>query len=327
MTANGLQPDARFGGKYAGVKVLVLGASGFIGNWTLRALSAEGATTHAVIRDPAAAARCHLPFSEVIVEDLAPPGAVAAIVKRVRPSIVFNLAGYGVDHAERDPALMVALNARMVAELCEALAATPAPAWSGLRLVHVGSALEYGRVPGPLREDVTPNPTTDYGRTKLLGTEHVARAGRATGLRSIVVRLFTVYGPGEHSGRLLPSLLEAAHAGDRVRLSGGTQERDFTYVEDAVEGLLRLGLTEAAAGMVVNLATGELTAVRSFAEAATSVLDLGAEQLEFGALPVQSGKMFHDQVDVTRLERLLAWRPRVSIAEGVRRTRECQRVQ
>jgi len=315
-------------GRYSGVSALVLGASGFIGGWVVRALAAQGASVRAVVRDPATApALRDLSSSGVTVADLARPRVITEIVRAARPSIVFNLAGYGVDQSERDSEAMALLNSRLVAELCETLALLPSPGWAGLRLVHVGSALEYGFVSGPLTADTTLNPTTAYGRTKLAGTRHVSHAGAALGLRAAVARLFTVYGPGEQSGRLLPSLLDAARTTARIPLTSGKQRRDFTHVEDVVEGLLRMGVSEAPPGIVVNLATGELTSVRVFAETAAAVFGLGLERLDFGAVPVRGEEMFHGEVDVTPLERLLSWRPSISVADGLRRAWEHERVE
>jgi nucleoside-diphosphate-sugar epimerase len=312
--------------KYAGVTALVLGGSGFIGGWVIRLLSARGARVHGVIRDATKAASVRdIAAGDLTVADLARRGAITAIVRDVRPSVVFNLAGYGVDRTERDPETMALLNTHLVADLCEALATMPSDGWDGLRLVHAGSALEYGPVSGPLTADSEPGPTTDYGRTKLQGTDHVRRAGETHGLLCTVARLFTVYGPGEHSGRLLPSLMRAAETRSRVPLSTGEQRRDFTYVEDAAEGLLRMGVSHAKPGAVINLATGELTSVRTFAEIAAQVLGLDRDCLDFGAVPVRSDEMFHGVVDVSPVQELLSWRPQISIAEGVRRAWEHER--
>jgi len=306
----------------------VLGASGFIGSWVVRMLRDQGARLHAVVRDPARAAALRGTSADAVtIADLARPWAVTEILAEVRPSIVFNLAGYGVDPTEHDPEAMARLNSRLVAELCRALAAQPTHGWAGLRLVHVGSALEYGSVRGSPMEDMPPNPSTSYGRTKLAGTQHVIQSGASSGLRSAVARLFTVYGPGEHSGRLLPLLLGAARAGKRLSLTAGTQCRDFTYVEDVAEGLLRIGISTLPPGLVVNLATGQLTSVRAFAETAASVFGLDPSLLDFGVLPARGDEMFHDRVDVTRLLSILSWRPRIPVAAGIRRTWEYQRVQ
>ncbi len=310
---------------YAGVPVLVLGGAGFIGSWVVRALSACGATVSVAARDAAGAAGALAREgirARVVAADVSVAGTVNALVDTERPAVVFNLAVHGVDHSERDQAAMAAVNTRLVIDLCGRLATETAHGWQGVRLVQVGSALEYGPVSGGLSEDVPPYPTTEYGRSKLLATEHVTRVAAETGLPAVVARLFTVYGPGEHEGRLLPSLVSAARTGRRVSLTSGAQRRDFTYVEDAVEGLLRLGAGRISSGAVVNVATGRMTSVREFAETAASALHLEPDALEFGALPIRGEEMGHGEVDLSRLRGLTEWVPQTTIAEGIRRSLE-----
>jgi len=189
--------------------------------------------------------------------------------------------------------------------------------WSGQELVHVGSALEYGTIGGDLAEDSAPQPTTLYGKSKLAGTQALARYCRAYRIKGVTARLFTVYGPGEHAGRLLPSLIEGAHTGEALSLTEGRQRRDFTYVADVVEGLLRLGLSSAIPGEIVNLATGRLTSVRQFIEIASEALNIPGEQLLFGAIPTRAEEMEHAPVALERLKRLIDWRPPTSIQAGI----------
>ena len=310
---------------YRGVRVLVLGGSGFIGGWLLRSLAGAGATVHAVARNESGADRIRrLGAARVTVADLIHPGTVTTIVREAAPDVIFNLAAYGVDRAERDESVMSALNTRLVTELCAAAVTHQATSgWSGLRLVHAGSALEYGSVSGLISENTVPIPHTDYGRTKLAGSNVVLDAVRSAGLAAAVVRLFTVYGSGEHAGRLLPSLIDAARTGDAVHLSSGEQPRDFTYVEDVVSGLLRVGRSAAASG-VLNVATGRLTTVRQFAELAAGIMGIPGDRLRFGAISQRAGEMFHGAVDTSRAEQLLGWSPRISIADGISRTWELE---
>jgi nucleoside-diphosphate-sugar epimerase len=119
---------------------------------------------------------------------------------------------------------------------------------------------------------------------------------------------------------LLPSLLRAAETGTPVRLTHGTQARDFTYVGDEAEGLVRLGLHASTKETVVNLATGRLTRVRAFAEIAARVLGVDSELLLFGALPTRAGEMEHGPVTIERLWRLCGWVPLTAVPEGIRRT-------
>jgi nucleoside-diphosphate-sugar epimerase len=315
--------------QYADVRVLVLGATGFIGGAVARALLEAEAHLSLVARDDARAETLR-PWrrfgADVVAADLRQPADMSRLLADVRPQVVFNLAGYGVDRTERDPATMAALNTRLVETLCERLAGAGDDRWRGARLVHAGSALEYGRAAGRLREEMPPEPSTEYGRTKLAGTDAVRSAG-AAGLPCVVARLFNVYGPGEHPDRLLASLLRAAFTGGRVALSTGTQRRDFTFVGDVSEGLLRLGLVPAPRGNLVNLATGRLTSVRDFATVAAAAVGLDPGALDFGAIPVNPDEMYHDEVDIARMREETSWVPCTSIAEGVRQTFEAEHAQ
>ena len=307
--------------RYRGVRALVLGASGFIGRWVARRLTAEGALPILVVRNPATVQ------GEAMIADLAVPGEGARLIRHANPDIVFNLAGYGVDRSERDEAMSYRMNAELVEEVAGACAGLPAPEnWRGLRLVHAGSVLEYGAIRGIVTEDSVPNPTMLYGRTKLAGTNRLGRLAQQMGLPSVTARLMQVVGPGEHAGRLLPLLLEAARHPDSapIPFSHGAQRHDFTYVEDAAEGLLRLGQCPGAAlplpGKVVNLGTGFLSTAREFIETAATILGVPYWKLQFGALPSRAEEMLYEAVRVDRLRLLLDWLPDPKIEDMIHRS-------
>jgi nucleoside-diphosphate-sugar epimerase len=254
-----------------------------------------------------------------VAVDLSVPGEASALLHARQPAITLNMAGYGVSPVQRDADLAQRINADLPAELCLACGGPgPSDGWPGLRLVHAGSALEYGVARGDLEESTVPLPTTLYGRTKLAGTLAVADAVRAGKLQGVIARLFTVYGPGESAGRLLPSLLAAAGRAEPVPLTAGTQWRDFTFLDDVTEGLLRLGALAEGPPATVNLATGVLTSVREFATRAAAVIGLAPDQLQFGALPARPEEMAHEPVNVERLTAATGWTPRTGIEEGVR---------
>jgi nucleoside-diphosphate-sugar epimerase len=311
--------------EYQGARTLVLGASGFIGRWVARALTGAGAVVHAGVRDPAgfgAIARDWEIEATVHRFDATDPLSVEAVVRTAAPDIAFNLAGYGVDRAERDEAVMRAVNRDLVRLVAEALVRHPAPAWHAQRLVHAGSALEYGRLDGIAREDRRGTPHTPYGESKLAGTDALRRVCLTSGLRAVIGRLFTVYGPGEHPGRLLPALLAAAQERAAVALSDGGASRDFAYVEDVAWALLALGVSAADPGECVNVATGRLHPVRGFVQAAADALGLTREQLRFGDLPARPDEMQIIGVDTDRLLALVGWHPPDDIARGVVATAE-----
>jgi UDP-glucose 4-epimerase len=308
---------------YRGAPVMVLGATGFIGRWVARYLTAAGADLHlGVRRGGVADALCTAyGISGAVHEiDAGDIPSVEALLGRVRPAVVFNLVGYGVDRSERDPAVAQRVNAEFVEALCSLLPTLSGANWPGQRLVHVGSALEYGSADGDLYEECVPQPTDWYGKTKLAGTAAVTWLAHHRAYPAVSARVFTVYGPGEHDGRLLPSLIAAAQAGTTLELTSGTQERDFTYVEDIASGLLRLGVAPNVPGGTVNVATGRLTSVGEFARTAAQILRIGNEQLHFGRLAARSNEMRHEAVRIDRLRAATGWSPSTDVPEGIHKT-------
>ncbi|MEP7002059.1 MAG: NAD(P)-dependent oxidoreductase [bacterium] len=307
---------------YRDVPVAVLGATGFIGRWVARALAEAGAELTVVGRDRRSTESVLRDLGirgTVVTAELAQPHLVHDVLAQARPAIVFNLVGYGVDTSERDAQASRTLNADLPPAIADAMAELVSD-WRGQHVVHTGSALEYGTAPGDLEEHTVATPTTLYGRTKLDGTQRLHARATQLAVRAVTARLFTVFGAGEHDGRLLPSILAGARTSVPIRLSAGTQQRDFTYVADVVEGLLRLGALSTADAGVVNLATGLLTTVRRFVEIASGVAGIAAQRLEFGALPARAEEMHHDPVNIARLRSLVDWSPATTIEEGVRDT-------
>lgn len=164
-----------------GLRALVLGASGFIGAEVLRCLHRLGVEVVASGRTKPRTGPASNSSVEFLRADLAEVGRGVSLVEQARPDWVLNLCGYGVDRSERDPDLARRINAELPLELAEGLARlregvrTRLPA----RLLHVGSALEYGVQGGDLAEESVPRPTTLYGITKLAGTEALAERSKS----------------------------------------------------------------------------------------------------------------------------------------------------
>jgi len=316
-----MPPPECFESPYQGRTIIVWGASGFVGRWVSKMLAESGARLTFLVRSPEQSQRLFRRLGirgEIRPIDLLDLRAVETAFRDLRPSITFNLAAYGVDRSERDPDLAYALNADLVRVLCLETASVEDD-WAGLRLIHAGTALEYGTATGDLREDTPTNPTTSYGQSKLAGTRIIRDACCESGLKAAVARLFTVYGPGEHEGRLFPDLLEAASGKHTIPLTAGDQLRDFAYVEDIALGLMLLGAKPDASGKVINLATGKLLSVRDFVLQTAQVLRLDDRFLGFGQLPTREEEMAHNPVNINRLEALTGWRPPANVAVNVGR--------
>ena len=304
--------------RYRGVRVLVLGGSGFIGRSVASRLLQVGAHTFATVRPGSTTphVRSGIRWAQI---DLSRADDLPTLIRRLQPSITFNLAGYGVDPSEREADLFHRMNSELVDLLAEAMATIPRR-WVGQALVHVGSAAEYGVLDEAIDESSPTLPVTPYGASKLEGTRRLTKKSKSLDLPALTARLFSVYGPGEHPKRLLPSLVHISRSGEALDLTDGSHKRDFTYVEDVATGLLLLGFSNATLGEVVNLATGVLTSVREFTETAASLLRIPRSNLRFGQLPNRPDELRHGAVSTDRLRALTAWSPRISVKEGIART-------
>lgn len=312
---------------YRGTRALITGSSGFIGRWVAKFLSDAGAELCLLERDGArldAVAGSLSIRGRRIVADLAVRGEFERVYDEVRPDITFNLAGYGISRDETSEAAAWRINAELVEQIVSAIGRGQGrrDGWKGLSLVHTGSGFEFGPVPGEVTEEVVPNPVSLYGRTKLAGTRIVQAGSTGKNVRAVAARLFTIYGPGEGSQRLLPSLFRAARSQDPLKMTKGEQLRDFTYVKDVAAGLLRLGLAPQVPGGTVNLATGNLVSVREFVECAADLLGIRRDQLLFGAIPYREDEILQGRVEIGLLRRVTGWTPSYSVRDGIKETIE-----
>jgi nucleoside-diphosphate-sugar epimerase len=292
--------------------VLVLGGTGFVGRHVTSGFGELGHAVWAVVRDRGAASDLFGAPSQVTVieRDLTEHDALADVFKDVTPDLAINCVGYGIDRGEVDEEAAERLNAWLPRRLVEVASQATSSRQNHPVLIHLASDFER-RVPERI-----------YGRTKALGSAGFAAACCQLGVRGVIARLFTLYGPGEHSGRLLPSLLQMALGDDTLDLTDGGQLRDFTYVEDVATGVVRLAGADFEIGETVDLGTGENTSVREFASQAALALGIDATRLRFGALSRrdEDTASVARPADVRRMRELTGWRPATTIAAGVTQT-------
>ncbi len=292
----------------SGRRVLVTGASGFLGTHLVRALAGAGAQVVALSRrggpSEAMAARA----------DITSAAEVRAALKSASPEIVFHLAAYGVQPDQRDAEEATAVNVN------GAVAVVDAAAESGARLfVQVGTSHEYGGSDQPLREDAPLNPVGIYGASKAAGTAASRARARRRGLRWLGLRPFVFYGPGEGAQKLVPYVITRGLCGEPVETSAGEQVRDFTYVEDMAAGIAAAALADLPDGEVLNLGSGEGLAITDVL-AKLAVLIPGLD-LRLGARLPRPDDVARQVADTRKQRRLLPhWRPKVFIDDGLKRT-------
>ena len=296
---------------YRGSRVLVTGASGFIGRRLCRRLRELGADVEPASRQPAPD-----PSAAWHQVDLGAADQARRIVEVVRPDVVFHLASQ-VNEARERAVVISTFRANLASTvyLLDAAAATGCR-----RFVQTGSLEE------PEPGDPVSTPTSPYAAAKWSASAYGRMFHQLWGTPVVLARLFMVYGPEQRDlTKLVPHVIASLLHGQEPQLASGKRPVDWVYVDDVVEGLVRVGVVPALEGQQVDLGTGRLVPVRTVVERLYALLAPGREPA-FGAVPDRP----MEQVRVARAEEseeLLGWAPVVPLDEGLMRTVEWYRAE
>ena len=302
------------------MKALITGAAGFIGSTLARRLVAEG--------DEVVGIDSLTDYYDPALKRLNIDGLVDHIDFRTDDlnrvdlahlldgvDIVFHLAGQpGVRKSwGRDFDTYVAENIQATQRLLEAAYV----AHERPRIVFASSSSVYGDAEAfPTGEDAAPRPRSPYGVTKL-AAENLCRLYSANyGIETVALRFFTVYGPRQRPDMAFTRFLRAADRGEKVTIYGsGEQVRDFTFVSDIVEALVRSGRADLAPGTVLNVSGGGSHSVNEVLKVMEQVIGktIDAERTETAL-----GDVSRTSADITAAQALLSWQPRVELEDGLR---------
>jgi nucleoside-diphosphate-sugar epimerase len=291
-------------------RVLLTGASGFVGRAVVPLLVEASYEVHAIHRSRAAPAVPGVRAHRIdLIED---EGALQAVVAAVAPTHLLHLAWYtkpGSYWSSEANVDWLAASLRLIRAFAAA---------AGRRAVLVGTCAEYDPNGGVCVEEATPlRPTTLYGACKNALRAVAESHARTAGYSSAWARLFYAYGPGEPPERLVPSVVRGILAGDAVDLSHGRQRRDFLFVEDVAAALVRL--LESDLEGAINIGSGHAISVRDMVGAIADRLG-GAADVRFGARGTGVVDPPLVVADTGRLRDELEWTPAIALPEGIDRT-------
>jgi nucleoside-diphosphate-sugar epimerase len=196
------------------------------------------------------------------------------------------------------------------------------------RLVFAGSSSAYGNTPTlPKHEGMPDSPLSPYALQKVVGEQYLQMFTKLYGLETVTIRYFNVFGPRQdpsspYSGVI--SVFATALLEDRppTIYGDGEQTRDFTYVANVVDGVLRACEADGASGEVINVATGGRISLNQLFHTMKKLVGASADPVY---VETRAGDVRDSQADISKARRILGYEPSVSFEEGLRRTVEWYR--
>jgi nucleoside-diphosphate-sugar epimerase len=301
-------------------RYLVTGGAGFIGSHLVEELLRRGQSVR-IVDDFSTGRRENVPAGGAceLVEGSLVDASVAARVVDGCDFVLHEAAIPSVPRSVRDPVTSHAANVDGTLNLL--VAARDAGV---RRLVFAGSSSVYGDAAVlPKREDMLPSPLSPYALQKLTAERYCQMFTRLYGLETVTTRYFNVFGPRQQPGSpysgVISLFASALARGEAPTVNGdGEQTRDFTYVADVVDGVLRCCEAPDVAGEVINVAAGGRVSLRHLIASLQRLLGKEDIQPAFGA--PREGDVRDSQADIGKARRLLGFEPRVTFDEGLART-------
>ena len=225
---------------------------------------------------------------------------------------VVNLAGY-VDHSDKKKTMQSHFNG------CKNLS-TFFIDKNIKKFIQIGSSIEYGKLKSPQRENKKNLQKTYsiYGKAKLLSTRFVLTLCKKYNFPATILRLYLVYGPSQDQNRLIPITIINAIQNKKFDCSDGLQLRDFTYIDDVVDAIIKTLKNRFSSGQIINIGQGKPISVKKVINKICELLNCGKPQ--FGKIKLRKDEIKNLFPSIVKAKKILNWKPKIEIILGLKKT-------
>jgi len=302
--------------------IVIFGAGGFIGANLFRTILATREDCYAVTHQSTTPYRLHgLKAEHILHADLTDKGSLHTIFSKYNFRTIFNLSTYGGFSHQKEIEKIFETNVIGAINLT-----TVAEEYGFSALVQGGSSSEYGiNCKAPKEQDEL-RPNSDYAVSKIASAYHIKYLGEVKQLPVIHLRYYSVYGPYESDDRLIPNLLNKGLQQKFPLLTNPDISRDYIYIDDVVEATIlaaTLGVANAR-GQSLNIATGKKTTLKELVSEVRSILSIPHEPV-WGGMENRAWDLTEWYGDPSLAQKVLGWKARTSIREGLEKQLEWQK--
>jgi len=298
------------------MKVLVTGATGFVGACLTRRLIELGYDVHIFSRAQSNRWRI-ADISQYVTEhevDLRDEIVVTKRIADIRPSIIYHLATYGGFAFQKETVNIIESNLLGTVNLlraCEQIGFD--------YFIHTGSSAEYGMKLKPIQETDALKPVGDYGVFKAAATLFCQSEAIAKGLPVVTLRLFSPYGPWDDPRRLIPYIITSFLRRETPNLSKPTSVRDFIFIEDVLDLLLAIPQKPISTDRIFNLGSGQQDAIGDVAAVIAAIIG-NCPAPAWGKVQPHRPEPQVWVADMTKVKSEFNWEPATSLRVGLEKT-------
>jgi nucleoside-diphosphate-sugar epimerase len=299
-------------------RILVSGATGFVGANLVREALEKGAEVHVITRPNSNKWRLASVLDSIYEHhaDISQYRQIDAEVRNVKPDIVFHTAAYGTNPHENGLHKMYDSNVIGTANLLKAVKKLEFELF-----VNTGSSSEYGLKDTPMKENASLEPISEYGKSKAAATILCQSCAQKYNLPIVTLRLFSPYGYFEDRQRLIPSVALSCLRRENPKISSTSFVRDFVFIEDVLAAYMSCDALSAVPGEVFNIGSGQQHTV---GDVVNTIIQLtGANVTPQRGHPQ---KWPHEpplwQADISKAREMLDWSPSYDLHRGLAATVE-----
>lgn len=294
-------------------KILVTGGTGFLGNYVVKKLVAKNLAPTILTRNLQSQI-FGKEFGQIslVRVDLLDFAAVRKVIEEIRPDRIIHLAGYTFQTDEQ-PDILEKFNYEATVNLLDIAKQTAVK-----KILMTGTADEYGFQNSPQVETMPAMPVSEYAISKNRAVEYALQSHRENDLPIVIMRPFTIYGIGQPAKMFVSQAVGCAVTGTAFEMSKGEQKRDLLFVTDFVNAIIELLMAQDTEGEIYNVGSGSSIALKDLAKKIWSIAGADENLLKIGARLTGANELHDTQADISKISRIIDWRPTVSLDEGLK---------
>ena len=297
--------------------VLITGANGFVGSNLVRRL-VKNRQISVIVRNKSNLWRIKDVLSQLDVHilDLSNINKIKKVIRKVKPDTVYHCAAYGIKPNQKDIINIFKNNTLSTLNLLLAL-----EEYGSLkRLINLGSSFEYGSIPDPIKETDPTRPLTPYGIAKNSQTQLVQYFANQNRLPAVTLRVFAPYGNYEEPRRLVSDIMVSLIKNNRLTIFSRKARRDFIFVDDVINALIKAERKKGINGEIFNIGTGIEHTVEDVVKIACEVTKKDLQILWKDQKQREFDKMGGRGYANIRKAKKIDWKPQFSLKEGLMKT-------